>query len=59
MGCVRIQTGLGKEYVKRFNHLEAVKRYKAKNVESVKAYHREYYAKNKINKEPNLDEVRP
>lgn len=51
MGCVRIQYGLGKEYIKHFNHLEAVKRYKLKNKEKVSEYHRQYYQKSKKSKE--------
>jgi hypothetical protein len=47
MGCVRLQAGLGKEYIKRFNHLEAVRRYKEKNKDKIKDYFKDYYQKKK------------
>jgi hypothetical protein len=47
MGCVRLQAEMGKKYISRYNHLEAVKKYKTKNAEKIKSYYQEYYRKNK------------
>ena len=43
MGCVRLQNGLGKEYIKRFNHLKAVEKYKEKNKDKISEYYKQYY----------------
>jgi hypothetical protein len=50
MGCVKLQNGLGKQYIKHFNHLESVKRYKLKNKEKIQAYNKTYYQSKKVQK---------
>lgn len=47
MGCVRLQTEFGKQYIKQFTNREAVKKYKLLNQDKVKEYHKQYYQKNK------------
>ena len=47
MGCVRLHTELGKKYIQKFNHLEAVRKYKLKNKDKIQQYYRDYYRKHK------------
>jgi len=54
MGCVRLQNGLGEEYIKKFNHLKAVKKYKEKNKDKIREYFKQYYQKNKVNKSQKI-----
>jgi len=47
MGCVKLNIDIGKKYIQKFNHLEAVRKYKLKNKDKISEYHRKYYQNHK------------